>query len=85
MDETLTKVLYEKLLIQYMFNDEIVREKMIPFLNPAVFMNGDNVQVVKNIQSFMERHNHFPKISELKLFIDNGSARILRPLQLKPH
>lgn len=74
MDETLTKVLYEKLLIQYMFNDEIVREKMIPFLNPAVFMNGDNVQVVKNIQSFMERHNHFPRISELKLFIDNGST-----------
>ena len=28
MDETLTKVLYEKLLIQYMFNDEIVRENV---------------------------------------------------------
>jgi len=69
MEEVLTKVLYEKLLIQYMFKDEVVRDRLVPYLNPDVFMNHQNSKLVEAIVSFSSKHDHFPKINELKLFI----------------
>ena len=72
--EELTKDLYEKLLINYMFNDEDVRSKMIPYLDPTVFMYQKNSQVVKHIQSFMEKYQNFPKMNELKLYIKSSET-----------
>lgn len=74
MNEELTKDLYEKLLINYMFNDEDVRSKMIPYLDPTVFMYQKNSQVVKHIQSFMEKYQNFPKMNELKLYIKSSET-----------
>ena len=71
-DETVNKTLYEKLLIQFMFNDAEVREKLLPYLNPEVFSSYNNSQIIKEIQKFMERHNLFPKVNELKLFIERA-------------
>lgn len=74
MDNELTKDLYEKLLINYMFTDEEVRTKLIPYLDPTVFMYQKNSQVVKNVQSFLEEHQTFPKINELKLYIKSSET-----------
>jgi hypothetical protein len=68
-DEAMTKTLYEKLLIQYMFKDDEVRNILVPHLSPEVFMNHLNSQCVKSVMQFLEAHSHFPRMNELKLFI----------------
>lgn len=68
-EETVNKTLYEKLLIQYIFNDSEVREKIMPYLNADVFSNYNHSQIIKEIQSFQEKHNSFPKVNELRLSI----------------
>jgi hypothetical protein len=69
MDESLTKILYEKLLILFMFKEEDVRDKLVPYLDPNVFSNHLNAQLVKKVLKFINEHEHFPKVDELKLFI----------------
>jgi replicative DNA helicase len=67
MNETDNKILYEKLLIQYMFTDVEVREKLLPYLDAKVFSNFNHSQIIKEIQSFQEKYNSFPKVNELRL------------------
>ncbi len=74
MREELNKILYEKLLIQYLFNDEEVRNRLIPYLNPEVFMLQNNSKVIKEIIEFMNKHEHFPRINELKISISNSEV-----------
>lgn len=71
MQEEISKVLYEKLIINYLFRDEDMRSKLIPYLDPSIFMNHKNSQVIKEIMSFMRQHEVFPKISEMKLYIQS--------------
>lgn len=72
MEEALTKTLYENLLIQFLFKDEEVRDRLVPYLNPLVFSNTINSHIVGHILSFMEKHTHFPRMNELKLFIKSS-------------
>lgn len=53
-----------------MFREEDMREKIVPYLDPAIFMNHKNAQIVKEILKFMVQHEKFPKLNELKLFIE---------------
>lgn len=69
MEENVGPIFYEKLLIQFMFRDEEVREKLIPYLDAEIFQNSLNGKVVKSIISFMDRHTHFPRINEMSLFV----------------
>lgn len=73
-DEAMTKTLYEKLLIQYMFKDEDVRNVLVPHLSPEVFMNHLNAKCVKTVIDFLEAHSHFPRMNELKLFIKDSET-----------
>lgn len=72
MEDALTKTLYENLLIQFLFKDEEVRDRLVPYLNPLVFSNTINSHIIGHILSFMEKHTHFPRMNELKLFIKSG-------------
>jgi archaellum biogenesis ATPase FlaH len=72
VQEEFTKALYEKLLIQYMFNNERVREKLVPFLDSSVFFYQMNSQVIESILGFMKSHDHFPRINEMKLYIKSN-------------
>jgi archaellum biogenesis ATPase FlaH len=72
LEEALTKTLYENLLIQFLFKDEEVRDRLVPYLNPLVFSNTINSHIVGHILSFMEKHTHFPRMNELKLFIKSS-------------
>jgi hypothetical protein len=72
VQEEFTKALYEKLLIQYMFNNERVREKLVPFLDSSVFFYQMNSQVIESILGFMKSHEHFPRINEMKLYIKSN-------------
>lgn len=74
MREELTKILYEKLLIQYMFNDDEVRNRIFPYLNPDVFGNFLNSKLVNEVIDFNKQHGVFPKVNELKLFIKSSEV-----------
>ena len=80
MDEQLSVILYEKLLIQFMFKDEEVRDKLVPFLNPNVFSNHLHSQLVKKILKFIGLHDHFPKVDELKLFLKSRDTEVYERL-----
>jgi replicative DNA helicase len=69
-DENPNKTMYEELLIQYIFNDSDVREKILPYLNPDVFSSYIHSQIIKEAQEFMEKYQTFPKVSELKISIN---------------
>ena len=74
MQEELTQALYEKLIIQYLMNDEVVRDKLLPYLNPNIFKSHSNSHIIKDVLKFIEVHEHFPKMNELKLFIKENET-----------
>lgn len=69
MDEKEKNIIYEKILIQFLFVNERVRDRLVPFLNPKVFSDFHTSNIINTILEFMEQHEHFPKVNELKLFI----------------
>lgn len=71
MKDDYTALLFEKLLIYYLFKDEDVREKVVPYLEPELFLNHTNIQIIKEIKKFIGKYENFPKVSELKLFINS--------------
>jgi replicative DNA helicase len=70
MSETDNKTFYEKLILQYLFNDMEVRDRLLPYLKSEVFSNFNHSQLVKEILDFQEQHSTFPKVNELKLSIE---------------
>jgi archaellum biogenesis ATPase FlaH len=66
--EDITPLFFEKLLIHYLFKDVEIREKVIPYLDPKVFNDSDNIDLVKNVSNFVELHEKFPTVNDLKVF-----------------
>jgi len=64
-------IFFEKVLIKFLFIDEKIRDKVIPFLVPEIFEDHKNIQLIKSILSILERFEHFPSISEMKLELNN--------------
>lgn len=69
MDQELTAILFEKILIQKMFSDEEVRDRIVPYLNAEVFQNVLSSKVVDNVIKFMKKNGTFPRMKELQIFI----------------
>jgi replicative DNA helicase len=74
MNADLMSVVYEKILIQFMFNKESIRDKVVPFLDSKVFFNHNHSQIIENILRFMNTHGRFPRVNELKLFIKESEV-----------
>lgn len=72
--ETITPLFFEKLLIHYLFKDLEIRDQLIPYLDPKVFNDSDNIDLVKNINNFLELHEKFPSINDLKVFIRSADT-----------
>lgn len=74
LQEDISSILYEKLLIQFLFKDEDVRDKLLPYLDPEVFQNSLNGKVIKSVVEFIEQHQTFPRVPELSLFIKENEV-----------
>jgi replicative DNA helicase len=64
-------IFFEKVLIKFLFKDEKVRDKAMPFLSPKVFEDHKNIQLVKAIMRINETYGKFPSPSDLKLELKN--------------
>lgn len=73
MSAELDPLYYEKLLIHYVFRDEAVRERVIPYLTLDVFDSEDCIDVVKHIMKHLEEYGKFPTKKNLKLSMDSSS------------
>jgi len=64
-------VFFEKVLIRFLFIDEKVRDKVMPFLVPEIFEDHKNIQLIKSVMSIMGRFEHFPSVPEMKIELNN--------------
>lgn len=51
-----------------------VREKALPFLDPAMFDNKNNVTIIKHVVDFNEKYERFPTVPEMKIVIEDHDA-----------
>lgn len=70
-EERITPVFFEQLLIKFLFTNEKVRDKTLPFLTPKIFENENNIAICEKILSFNERFNKFPSVQEMKVDLKN--------------
>lgn len=73
MTAELDPLYFEKLLIHYIFRDETVREKVLPYLNVDVFDGEDTIDIVKVLVKYIEEYQNFPTKKNLKLMMDSGT------------
>jgi hypothetical protein len=64
-------ILIEKVIIKFLFFNEKIRDKILPFLSPKVFDNKNNIAIVEKALSFLERFDKFPTVLEMKLDLKN--------------
>lgn len=63
-------VFFENVLIKFLFTDEKIRDKAIPFLVPELFEDHKNIQLIKSILKLNEKLERFPTVSEMRLDLD---------------
>lgn len=64
-------VFFEKILLKFLFTNEEVRDKAVPFLRPEIFEDQKNLQIAKNMLHMNERFEKFPTVSEIRLELEN--------------
>jgi len=64
-------VFFENVLIQFLFKDEKIRDKVIPFLIPEIFEDHKNIQLIKSILEINSKFEHFPSVPEMRLELKN--------------
>jgi replicative DNA helicase len=67
-------IFFEKLLIKFLFINEMVRERVLPFLKPEIFDDKKNLTIVKDIIEFNYRFEKFPTVPELKIDMKDEGA-----------
>ena len=71
----MTPELYEKVLINLMFKDSNIRDRIFPFLKVELFDSDYGTQnIIKNVLSFSEKYDRFPSITELRSYLKDDST-----------
>ena len=66
-----TAIFFEKVLIKFLFTNEKIRDRTVPFLKPEIFEDHKNLQIMKTAISMNEKFENFPSIPEMKLELSN--------------
>ncbi len=67
--------LYEKILVNLMFKDEEIRDRIIPFLRIELFDSDFGTQnIIKDILAFSEKYDRFPSEVEMKSYIKDAET-----------
>jgi len=76
--------LLENLLMKFLYTDEKLRDKLIPYLRFSIFDETENVELIKFIKKFMSKYNKFPSAKETRLKIKDPSIHkhLLRVLKM---
>ena len=60
-------VFFEKVLIRFLFIDEKIRDKVLPFLIPEIFEDHKNVRLIQAVMAIMSKYEHFPSVPEMRI------------------
>ena len=77
-------IFFEKVLIKFLFSNEVVREKTLPFLVPEIFDDLKNISLVKSILKINEKFKKFPSVPDMKLELSDEDVykRLLEIMEL---
>ena len=64
-------ILFEKVIIKFLYTDIALRDKLIPFLTSDVFDDISNKTIVTKYLKFKNEYDTFPTVKEMELFIDD--------------
>jgi archaellum biogenesis ATPase FlaH len=67
-------LLFEDLLIRYLFDDLKFRDRVYPFLKIDIFEKFENKEIVKKIFLYYGSYNKFPNIKEMKIIIEDKNV-----------
>jgi len=62
---------FENLLVKFLYTNEDVRDRVMPFLTTDVFEDKTNVDIVNHVMAFDEKYDKFPTVKESKLSMNN--------------
>ena len=60
-------IFFEKVLIKFLFTNEKVRDKAVPFLNPVIFEDQKNLQLIKTALAMNDKFEKFPTVPEMRI------------------
>ncbi|MFA5484944.1 MAG: DnaB-like helicase C-terminal domain-containing protein [Candidatus Pacearchaeota archaeon] len=60
---------FEKILIKFLYTNEKVRDRVMPYLNVEIFDDKNNIELMKHIFSFDNKYERFPTIKESRIDI----------------
>ena len=74
IQEVVSTSFFEDVIIQLLFNNVTIREKIVPFLTVDVFNEPNNIAIIKNLQKFFGTYDKFPTQSEMKIFVEDTAV-----------
>jgi len=69
MSEENEDFLFENVIMQLLFTDKDLRERILPYLRFSIFELVENVEITKFIKKFLDKYKRFPTLKEVKLKI----------------
>lgn len=70
MDE----LFFEQVIIKLLFNNEMIRNKVLPYLTIELFEDFNSKEIVKKIMEYGEQYNKFPSVADMRLFLEIESV-----------
>ena len=70
----ITSAYFENLLVKFLYTNQEVRDRVLPYLNKELFDESENISILKHIESFDERFQKFPTLPETKLDINDKES-----------
>lgn len=68
---------FENVLIKLMFTNKDISDKIYPYLDVYLFDKNENKEIIKQIKSYVEKYESFPKINELLLTLKESEHNYL--------
>jgi len=58
----------ENILIYMLYRNEVVREKIMPYLNSSIIENDHNKKIIKHFTEFYNGYNKYPTFKDSELY-----------------
>ena len=60
---------FESIILNQIFLNKEVRDRILPFLKPSIFESFENVELSKSLLDYGHKYKKFPKVNDLKLHL----------------
>lgn len=71
MNEVITPVYFEQILLKFLFTNKDVRDKILSYMNVEIFDDALNISIIKKAMSLFAKYEKFPSVTEMKIAIDD--------------